>query len=197
MENKEIRAPQSIPRDEWLDITTELTGEFEETRESWFEQIVEFYDTITHQEGAVESETAEAIPDADTEDAMRGYQLFVSLTLAATNRYIGREEFEDFADILCAQVCGADYYECMEFYNRFAENEDAEAWKRILGDVVVGSFGDTENRNDDQLEMVRDMVPLLSIMTMMVTARSFGDDDRVAEYTQMFDNFIGPPEGES
>ncbi len=197
METKEPQAPQFIPRDEWLDITTELTAELEDTRESWFEQVMEIFDTIGRQEGAIEFDPTEVVPNAETEDAMRGYQLFVSLSLAATNKYIGEEEFEDFADILCAQVCGADYYECMEYYNRFVESEDPEAMKRTLGDMTAKSFGEGGNTEGKRLDMVRDMVPLLGIMTMMVTARAFNDDERVKEYTTMFDQLVGPPEGES
>ncbi|MHB9030314.1 MAG: hypothetical protein ACYC9O_16230, partial [Candidatus Latescibacterota bacterium] len=132
----------------------------------------------------------------EVDNAMRGYQLFVSITLAATNHYIDGDVFEDFADILSVQVCGADYFECMEYFNRFAETNDPETWKKILGDAVAKTFSGNESIPDPS-ELVQEMTPLLSIMTMMVTARSFGDDERVEEYTRMFDSFIGPPEGES
>jgi hypothetical protein len=194
--NNSRKEALAVPREEWLDVTTELTAEFEEARESWFDQVVEFFEAVSQQEESPRYETPDLYPDAEVENSMRGYQLFVSLTLTATNQYIDREVFEDFADILTAQVCGADYFECMEYYNRFAETNDPEAWKRILGDVAAKMFDGSES-GADHTELVREITPLLSIMTMMVTARSFGDDERVEEYTQMFDNFIGPPEGES
>ncbi len=186
----------SVSREEWLEITTDLTADLEEARESWFDQVVEFYEAVTQQEGTANYDFDDLYADEEADNALRGYQLFISMTIVTTNRYINEEYLDDFGDILCAQVCGADYFECMEYYNRFTKTSDLEAWKQILGDAVSQTFIDN-NVGEEHLDLVQDMTPLLSIMTMMVAARCFRDDDRVKEYTEMFDNFIGPPEGES
>lgn len=188
---------QSLSRDAWLTVTTMLVAEFEAARDSWFGNAAEFSGLLPGSDDAADN--PDGFPGHDSGNAMRGYQLFVALTLISTNQYVDGAVFEDFADILCAQVCGADYFACMEYYNRFAENDDPETWIRILGEVIApadgasGMKGGMPGRNGD----LREMIPLLGTMTMLVTARSFGDSERAEEYAAMLGSYIGPPEGES
>ena len=162
--------------EEWGVITTAITKNLQEDRTLFFTAYADlcFKRPPDAEQPPIPNTTLAGSADL----SIRAFQLVTVTYTIAENRYVPPSQGKDFADILYAQVCGAQIYDVMKYVRKYDEAVSDRTKMMIalfsldLIDYIVG----TRTPEPPYSPLLLDLSFHLRFNTVLTVANAFNDE---------------------
>jgi hypothetical protein len=160
---------------EWPVLATAISSGLQEVKRSWFRECAVAMDLGLMSDKSAKARVVNTELGGAGALAITAYQICCVKALSSHNRYVPKSLLEEFLDLLCSRVSGAEGKELSKYIRRYDEVSDDQSTQRFRFGLDIARYVINEEPSMIISLHAASLAQKLFVQTSMVVAKTFGD----------------------
>ena len=177
---------------EWPVLATAISSGLQEVKRSWFRECVVAMDLGLMSDKSAKARVVNTELGGAGALAITAYQICCVKAVSSHNRYVPKSLLEEFLDLLCSRVSGADGKELSKYLRRYDEVSEDQSTQRFRFGLDIARYVINEEPSMIISLHASSLAQKLFVQSSMVVAKAFGDSAAIHKMSREV-NLINKP----
>jgi|GEM_PF-5018436 len=160
---------------EWPVLATAISSGLQEVKRSWFRECAVAMDLGLMSDKSAKARVVNTELGGAGALAITAYQICCVKAVSSHNRYVTKSLLEEFLDLLCSRVSGADGKELSKYIRRYDEVSEDQSTQRFRFGLDIARYVINEEPSMIISLHASSLAQKLFVQSSMVVAKAFGD----------------------
>jgi len=177
---------------EWPVLATAISSGLQEVKRSWFRECAVAMDLGLMSDKSAKARVVNTELGGAGALAITAYQICCVKAVSSHNRYVPKSLLEEFLDLLCSRVSGADGKELSKYIRRYDEVSEDQSTQRFRFGLDIARYVINEEPSMIISLHGSSLAQKLFVQSSMVVAKAFGDSAAIHKMSREV-NLINKP----
>jgi len=177
---------------EWPVLATAISSGLQEVKRSWFRECAVAMDLGLMSDKSAKARVVNTELGGAGALAITAYQICCVKAVSSHNRYVPKSLLEEFLDLLCSRVSGADGKELSKYLRRYDEVSEDQSTQRFRFGLDIARYVINEEPSMIISLHASSLAQKLFVQSSMVVAKAFGDSAAIHKMSREV-NLINKP----